>query len=384
MTGVGSDSFAALARELEALFARGVGRALADDEFNHWALRVFRWQVASNAAYRGYCAGRGATPASVTGWEDVPPVPTSAFRHVRLLSLEPSKGPEAVFRTSGTTRGEGGRGEHPVASLALYRAALLPAFRAHVVPDQGHLPGRLPVLSLIPSADDAPHSSLSYMIVTAMSEWGDERSAWLAGGDGALDEARLVSALRGVEAAGRPVLLAATAFALVHALDLLARGDTRVTLPQGSRLLETGGFKGRSRAVERDQLYAAVQARLGIPEHRIVNEYGMTELLSQFYEPVISAPAAAAAPLAERFHVAPPWVRTRVLDPVTLAPLADGSPGLLCHHDLANAGSVACVLTEDLGVAVPGGFRVLGRVAGAEPRGCSLAAEELLRAVPGR
>jgi hypothetical protein len=56
----------------------------------------------------------------------------------------------------------------------------------------------------------------------------------------------------------------------------------------------------------------------------------------------------------------------------------EGTPGLLCHHDLANAGSVAAVLTEDMGVAVDGGFRVLGRAPGAEPRGCSLALEELL------
>jgi hypothetical protein len=377
MTAPG-DSFDALARDLQALFGRGVGGCvLGDDEFNGWALRVFRWQLASNAAYRGYCAGRGATPGSVARWEDIPPVPTSAFKHVRLFSAGQGREPEAVFRTSGTTGGADRRGEHPVASLALYRAALLPAFRAHAVPERG----RLPILALIPSSDDAPHSSLAYMVATAMRELGDERSAWLAGADGALDEARLVAALRGAEAAGRPVLIAATAFALVHALDLLAREDTRVQLPRGSRLMETGGFKGRSRVVERDQLYAAVHARLGIPEERIVNEYGMTELLSQFYEPVISAPTTAAAPLAERFHVAPPWVRTRVLDPVTLATLADGSPGLLCHLDLANAGSVACVLTEDMGVVVPGGIRVLGRVPGAEPRGCSLAAEELLKAV---
>ena len=124
-----------------------------------------------------------------------------------------------------------------------------------------------------------------------------------------------------------------------------------------------------------------MEARLGIPSSCVVNEYGMTELLSQFYEPVLSSPPAPA--LAERYHVAPPWVRTRVLDPVSLAPVRPGQPGLLCHLDLANAGSAACVLTEDMGVAVEGGFRLLGRAPGAEPRGCSLATEDLLRAAEG-
>ena len=55
---------------------------------------------------------------------------------------------------------------------------------------------------------------------------------------------------------------------------------------------------------------------------------------------------------------------------------------MLCHYDLANAGSVMAVLTEDLGIAFDDGFRVLGRARGAEPRGCSLAMDDLLSGVP--
>jgi hypothetical protein len=52
---------------------------------------------------------------------------------------------------------------------------------------------------------------------------------------------------------------------------------------------------------------------------------------------------------------------------------------VLLHYDLANTDSVMALQTEDLGVEVDGGFRVLGRAAGAEPRGCSLDLETLLR-----
>jgi hypothetical protein len=110
----------------------------------------------------------------------------------------------------------------------------------------------------------------------------------------------------------------------------------------------------------------------------MVNEYGMTEMLSQFYEPVLRDERAHA--LSGRWHVGPPWVRTRVLDPATLDPVDPGEPGLLAHLDLANLDSVAAILTEDIGVAVHDGFRLLGRNQGAEPRGCSLAMEELLQA----
>ena len=60
------------------------------------------------------------------------------------------------------------------------------------------------------------------------------------------------------------------------------------------------------------------------------------------------------------------------------ADVAPGATGLLCHHDLANAGSVSVVLTEDLGRTVgDDGIEVLGRVTGAVPRGCGLLLAEL-------
>jgi hypothetical protein len=67
-----------------------------------------------------------------------------------------------------------------------------------------------------------------------------------------------------------------------------------------------------------------------------------------------------------------------VVHPETLAPLPEGEVGLLRHFDLANLHTVAAVQTDDLGVRRGDGFEVLGRAAGAEPRGCSLAAEELV------
>jgi hypothetical protein len=75
--------------------------------------------------------------------------------------------------------------------------------------------------------------------------------------------------------------------------------------------------------------------------------------------------------------VIPPAMRVRALDPETLAPRPAGRPGLLEIFDLANVGSALKVLTEDLGVVEGGGFRLLGRAAAVELRGCSLTAEEL-------
>jgi hypothetical protein len=222
------------------------------------------------------------------------------------------------------------------------------------------------------------------MIGAVSDAFGAEGGGWFAAADGTLQKEELRRVIEGAVDTAAPVLIAATAFALAHWLDWLARDDLRFALPEGSRVMETGGFKGRVRGLSRDDLYHGIVARLGIPMNRVVNEYGMTEMLSQFYEPACSRFHDPDAGLGDRFHVGPPWVRTRIVDPVSLVHVPGGEPGLLCHHDLANLGSVACLLTEDMGVAVADGFRLLGRLPGAEPRGCSLAIEELLDAEQAR
>jgi hypothetical protein len=348
-----------------------------DDRFDALALRVFEWQFRSNEVYRRFAERRGATPATVRSWRQVPAVPATAFKHLPLVSGDPSR-VERVFRTSGTSQGRR-RGEHHVPDLELYRGSLLPSFRAHVLPD-----GPMRFLSLIAPPEAVPDSSLSTMVGFAMSELGAPGSAWFADAEH-LDFGGVERALEAAEGDGSPVLLLGTAFAFVHWLDGLAvRGASGFRLPAGSRVLETGGFKGRSRVVPREDLYGSLADRLGIAPEWIVNEYGMTELLSQYYEAGLgtSPPpgVSLAHALAARRLVPPPWLRFQILDPVTLAPLADGERGLVAHFDLANAGSVAAVLTEDVGRREGGGLQLFGRNPGAEPRGCSVAMDELLAA----
>jgi hypothetical protein len=139
--------------------------------------------------------------------------------------------------------------------------------------------------------------------------------------------------------------------------------------------METGGFKGAGREITRVELYGRLGEATGIPPERIVSEYGMTELLSQLYEPVLSEGPGAAGT-----HVPPPWLKVRALDHVTLEELPAGEEGLLCFFDLANAGSVCHVLTEDVGSVRQGHVRLAGRARGAEPRGCSRAMDELMAA----
>jgi len=335
-------------------------------DFEAWALRIFAHQFARNAPFRAFCERRGATPATVTRWDDVPPVPTAAFRHVDLAC----GAAEAVFKTSGTTNAAA-RGHHLVPSLALYRASALAAFERFVIPDGF----RLPYLCLVPPPTLRPESSLVRMCAWVGEAFGTSVE-WLVGDDG-VDVERLLGRLADFERTGEAVALVGVTAAFARVFDACRATSRALRLGPATRVVDTGGQKGLTRPLSRAAFLRECWTLLGVPGYYCVNEYGMTELCSQRYDSAL-ADRFEGRSLAPRRLVAPPWLRTRVVDPDTLAPVPPGATGLLVHHDLANAGSVAAVLTEDLGRPVgDDGIELRGRVAGAVPRGCSLLLAEL-------
>ncbi len=298
----------------------------AADDFNALALEIFAFQREHNLPYRNYCGKRG-----IERWQDIPAVPTSAFKHLPITCF-PAAEAVAEFHTSGTTAAQ--TGKHYFKTLALYDAACVPNFRAHLFPDGA----TLPLLSLVP---DNPHSSLTYMIRRLGARFVDR-----------------------LEPVTEPVCVLGTAF---HFLNLFDAGF-RLKLPAGSRVMETGGFKGRSREISQRELHRLIAERLGVT--MIINEYGMTELSTQFYD---HQPGMDCKDV-------PPWARVLIINPKTGQEAQPGEPGLIRVFDLANLWSAMVVQTEDLGVAEGDGFRILGRAVGAESRGCSLAAEVLQQA----
>jgi hypothetical protein len=355
---------------------RGSNANLPEDELDALARDVFSYQFAWNPLYRAYCERRGATPGTVRRWLDIPSVPTDAFKAVPLVCGDAANA-AVVFRTSGTTGGSARRGSHYLLDTGLYSAALLEGFRTQLLPDRPSMR----ILSLVPDPGQAPDSSLSFMIGEVMAAFGAEGSGYFVSTSGPLT-GNLVAALRAAESDGVAVLLAGTSFAFMHLLDSLRETETAFRLAPSSRVMDTGGFKGRSREVGRDDLYSLIGEGLGIGAEYIVNEYGMTEMSSQLYD----GAAGSAPPLgAPRIHRGPPWTRTVAVDPETLAPVHPGSSGILRHLDLANLYSVAALQTADLGViAADGGVELLGRAPGAEARGCSIAMDELLDLIDRR
>jgi hypothetical protein len=331
------------------------------ERFETLALDIFAHQFAHCTAYRRYCLSRARTPETVTDWQAIPPVPIVAFKRADLCCGVPQR----TFLSSGTTEGPANRSRHQLPDLRLYQRSALAGLRQFLFPDVS----RMRLVSLIHRADDLPDSSLAQMVAWAMDGFGDPDSRYTIGPQG-IDADAVVDALRASEADGRPLCVLTTTAALVSVLDRCRGRGLAFRLPHGSRLMDTGGDKGAPRHLSRNGLLHAVWSTFAIPGYFCVNEYGMAELSSQYYDSVVTDRVHGRH--RPRRKLAPHWLRTLVLDPDTLAPVAPGTSGLLCHVDLANAGSAMAVLSEDIGYQELDGFQLVGRAPGAEARGCSL------------
>ena len=315
-----------------------------DADFGATVLQLHAFQFRHNAPYRLFCAhsGAGEHPEN---WRRVPCVPQEAFKHADLRSF-PAEDTRKTFRTSGTT-GEG-FGQHHFRTLGIYEAAVREGWRSARLP-------RGPFLVVAPHPDEAAHSSLSHMFGVLAP-----RENFIAT-DGVVDLGRLKNL-------AAPVCLLGTALGFLNLFERMERERMSLRLPAGSGAMETGGYKGSGRSISRSDLYAMFGDKLGIRPDDIYNEYGMTELTSQFY---------ARGP--KGLHHGPFWARAVVADPVTLQEVDDGEKGIVLIYDAANVGSVVGIRTQDLAIKRGDAFELLGRDPSALPRGCSRAADEWLR-----
>ncbi|MEY4386379.1 MAG: hypothetical protein RLY20_1662 [Verrucomicrobiota bacterium] len=353
-------SFAAQLRERIAVFT------VTEDEFNARALELFRLQFTHNAVYRPLCEVRGVKAESVAHWSRIPAVPAVAFKELELTSIPPGER-TAVFHSSGTTAQKPSRHFHGAESLAVYEASLWAWFEPQVLRALVKRDFHLVFLTPPPSA--APNSSLVHMFETARLKSRASCAAFFSDVDSAggwvLDIGAVERALREAIAEDVPVVVLGTAFNFVHLLDGFNAQDMRLKLPPGSVVMETGGYKGRSRELSKAELHQFIGEGLGLPASQIICEYGMSEMSSQAYDDA-----------ARIFHF-PPWARVQIVSPETGREVGDGEIGLVRIFDLANVFSVLAVQTEDLAIRRGDGFELLGRAPAAEPRGCSLMATSL-------
>lgn len=365
-----------LLAESEALHARV--RAFAQGgsaaAFEELALAIADYQRRWHPGFARLVERRGGALSSAAA---IPAVPVEAFRLTRV-AVHPRELDEVRFETSGTTGGV--RGTHAMRTTQTYRELSLRwGKRALMAAD------RATVIALASRPDTPCTSSLGFMMRAMITEFDgrDLESDDTSDFDAEKSE-RWLLVERGVDVHGveraaaaarrraEPLLVLATSFALVALLDSL--GGARFETPDGTVVMQTGGFKGRSREVEPAALRRDVARAFRTSEALVIGEYGMTELTSQLYDG-----SANGLPGAEPgAYVPPPWLSVDAVDPVTLEPLEAGQVGLARFVDLGNVDSAVAIVTQDLVCRNGRAVELRGRSPAAPPRGCSLAIEELL------
>ncbi|PWI42876.1 acyl-protein synthase [Streptomyces sp. ICBB 8177] len=158
-----------------------------------------------------------------------------------------------------------------------------------------------------------------------------------------------------------------------------AVGLPPLRLPEGSLVVLGGGWKGHAdRRIGKEEFYAEVTERLGVPGERIRDTFGSVEHCVPYVECA-----------HHRLHV-PVWSRAAIRDTATLRPLPYGEPGFL-HLISPYITSVPAhsVVMGDLASLHPGAecpcpletdwFTVHGRAGVSRNRSCAVAAAELLK-----
>lgn len=342
--------------------------------FEALAMQVFRHQFETVSPYRNYCLDLGVSPASVESLEAVPPVSTIAFKYAKLTGAPA----ERVFMTSGTSAGQSERGRHFIAQLEVYRASALGHAARMLFPDGR----RMRMLALHPSAEEMPYSSLAQMLTWLVGEFGSGPILYAAT-TREIDLAAALEFLRLAERERAAICILATTAALGALFTKLRQGGVRLRMARGSRLMDTGGAKGQERPLPAQEVAALAAQTLAIDPPLVINEYGMTEMCSQLYD-ATAFNSWRDEPPEQRVKLAPPWLRARAVDPLTLAPLGQRQVGLLSYFDLANVGSVSALLSEDLGAVEGGAVRIIGRAEAGETRGCALGIEQFALRDAGR
>jgi len=308
-------------------------------EFLPRALELLQIQYEKNAIYQEFANLLHAIPSGIRSLHQIPFLPVSFFKTAPLKTGDFE--PEIIFESSGTTGQAAAR--HYIRDPDLYRESFVKGFEYFYGNPEDYC-----ILGLLPSYLERKTSSLVYMVDELIRLSGHEQSGFYL-----YDFEKLHRVLTDLERKAQQTILIGVSFALLDFAE-----QYRMHLSH-TKVMETGGMKGRRREITKNELHEKLEKNLGISQ--VHAEYGMTELLSQAYSS------------GKGFYQPVPWMKMLVRDEDDPLKIRTSGEGLLNIIDLANRDSCAFLATDDVvKLYQDGSFEVLGRLDHSDIRGCSL------------
>ena len=361
-----SDFVKQLDRDVLGFVGKGMGN---DDEarFTELARREFELQYHTVDAYREFCDRKGLSPESMERWEQIPAVPSLAFKNFIVASFPVAVAEHAYFTSGTTDPARKGKIYRDPAAVDLINSANGLLTRRYIFPDRE----RMKILLMTPSPKMAPGMGMAIGLERVRTEFGTPESTYLITPLG-LDVELLMSSLLEAEQTGEPLALIGSSSGFIYFFKACEAEGISFTLPPGSRVCDGGGYLGQFGECSREEYFEKCRAILGVEEPYCINVLGMGEISTNFFDNVLHNHLNGRQ--GTRYKVIPPWTRTQVVDINTLEPVPAGEVGLLKHYDLVNRSMVQAVQTDNLGYAVDEGFEIVGRW---KKKAGSLDAEEI-------
>jgi hypothetical protein len=303
--------------------------------------KVYRYQAERSTVYRSFVESFGLNEKSDLQIEEIPLLPIEAFKHKALTIDELNA--DLTFMSSGT--GSMSRSTHHILDKEVYKKSISKEFYRHFPADQ------YSVLCHMPGYSNNLHSSLVWMSNHLIESDGSGLSKFLPHNNEEIE-----NHLERIMKANKIPVLFGAAFGI---LDLIDSGLNN--FPESLEVIETGGMKTFRREISKQELRMRISEGFNIPHQQIHSEYGMCELLSQFYA------------IGSEWFQSPHWVHVTIRKGENPQEICEaGEEGKIGVIDLANLHSCSFVLTEDRGImGEDGKFKVLGRWNPENLRGCN-------------
>ncbi len=353
--GINSEFVKAFDEEVKSVIDRGV-EGFDDELFNRLALQEFLIQYHTVEYYKEFCEAQGVTPDKITRWEQIPALPSEAFKNTVIASFPVSE-TELTLMTSGTSNPNSpSKIYRDKRCVELYYLANKVVTKTFLFPDVE----TMKLLLMVPSPKLSPTMGMAVGLEQLRQNFGNDESMYLISPEG-MEWEKLFDALRGSETTGIPVAIVGATSGLVYFYNFCRQQGLSFQLPNGSRICDGGGYYGTFGDCSREEYLHLCGEILGVSAEYCVNTLGSGESTTNYFDNVLKNHLQGKLGIA-RYKESPPWTRTIVIDPDTGQRVPKGERGLLRHYDLVNRANVLAVQTNNLGFETDEGFEIIGRV----------------------
>ncbi len=317
---------------------------------------VFKFQYDNNEVYRKFCDFIGKHKKNVKEIKDIPLMPVRFFKKYEIKSFRGKA--KLIFVSSGTS--EGIRSKSFYKDIEFINKSILVSFEYFLLPDNF----KANFYIFFEPLRIRKNSSLSYMFSLVSGKFS-KKTCFI------YDKNQYESIFKELKRERKPVLILGTTISLYDFMNFLKYKKEKLNLKKGSRIMDTGGWKGRSVSIKGHSLLKMYKKFFNVSKNFVINEYGMCELASQFYD--ITLRKFIFEKKTVRYKSSLPFLRFRIINEEG----EDDKIGLIGILDLFNLDTCSFLLTPDMGRIKGRGFEIMERV-DEDLRGCALISEEVL------